>query len=130
MANASDLEASHDDQIPLDPLSGGELDPAQKALADALRVSFLILKIIMAGLVIYYVFIHPLFTVANNEKAVRLRFGHIVEQNITEGGPHFAWPYPIEEVIKINVSPRLVRLQRQFWFEPDPGASMLTGGEI
>jgi membrane protease subunit HflK len=61
------------------------------------------------------------FTVGNNEVAVRLRFGRIVEQGegkqIQSAGLKFAFPYPIEQVIKINKGLRQVELNDEFMFE-------------
>ena len=50
------------------------LDPAQQSLAEALRVSFGILKLAMLGLLIAYAF-SGTFSVGSNEVALRLRFG-------------------------------------------------------
>src|SRR5690348_12096254 len=47
-----------------------ELDPAQQSLADALRVSFGVLKAIMVVLLILYAF-SGFFSVGNNEVALR-----------------------------------------------------------
>ena len=89
-------EHVHDDT----PVDVSELDPAQKSLADALRVSFLILKVIMAILVILYAST-SFYKVKQNEHAVKTRFGKIVEWNIAPGA-HFRWPYPIEEIVPIR----------------------------
>jgi len=121
-----DHDHGHDEP----PINIDELDPAQKSLADALRVSFLILKTIMLLLVVYYLFISGLFNVEQNEEAVRLRFGRIVQHDIEQGGPNFAWPYPIEEVVKIRTAPETIQLRDEFWFRPDPAAMMATEGEI
>ena len=124
-AHHHDHDHGHDEP----PLNIDELDPAQKSLADALRVSFLILKVIMLFLVIYYVF-SGLFNVKQNEEAVRLRFGRIVQHNIEQGGPNFAWPYPIEEVVKIITAPETIQLKDEFWFRPDPAMMMETNNEM
>ena len=112
------------------PINIDELDPAQKSLADALRVSFLILKTIMLLLVIYYLFLSNVFNVKQNEEAVRLRFGRIVEHDIEQGGPNFAWPYPIEEVVKIRTAPETIELKDEFWFRTDPAALLETNSEM
>ena len=54
-----------------------ELDPAQRSLADALKVSFQLLKLAMIGLVIAYI-LTGLFWVKEQQQAIRLRFGRMV----------------------------------------------------
>ncbi len=44
---------------------------------------------------------HMYYTVEPAERAVVLQFGAFTR--ITEPGPHFRWPWPIEEVTKVNV---------------------------
>ena len=53
------------------------LDPAQQSLAEALRLSFGILKITMLALLVVYA-LSGTFSVGSNEVAVRLRFGDYV----------------------------------------------------
>ncbi len=84
-------------------IPAGELDAGSKSLADALRISFFVLKIIMIVLVILF-FSSGVFTVGPDERAMVLRFGKIrgdtSEKRILTPGLHWAIPYPIEEVIK------------------------------
>ena len=81
----------------------GELDAGSRSLADALRISFAVLKIVMVVLVILF-FSSGVFTVGPDEQSMVLRFGRIrgdtAEKRILGPGLHWAIPYPIEEVIK------------------------------
>jgi membrane protease subunit HflK len=131
MAKTTDLfERREDEQVDPHAVHVDELDPAQQSLADAMRVSFLILKLIMAGLVIYYVFISGWYEVKENEQAVRLRFGRIVQSDIGVGW-HFAWPYPIEEAVKVSSSTIPIILRAPFWYEQtDFRVSNATGGDV
>jgi chemotaxis protein histidine kinase CheA len=52
-------------------------DPAQQSLAEALQVSFAILKVAMLALLVAYAF-SGTFSVGSNEVALRLRFGDYV----------------------------------------------------
>ena len=73
------------------------LDPAQQSLAEALRVSFGILKLAMLGLLIAYAF-SGTFSVGSNEVALRLRFGDYVGDpgnRVLERGTYLAAPFPI-----------------------------------
>lgn len=95
-------------------------DPAQESLADALRVSFWILKFLMIIVVIIYVFSNW-FNVDQQYVAVKLRFGKIVGQTpktqvLPPGGPHLALPVPFDQVIEISTMPRTINLDREFWW--------------
>lgn len=95
---------SHDEAkapVPLMPDDAGST-----ALSDALRSSFLIVKILMAGLVVLF-FASGFFTVGPQERAVVLRFGKPVgegDKALLGPGAHWSWPPPIDEVVKIPFS--------------------------
>jgi membrane protease subunit HflK len=100
---------------------GGELDAGSKSLADALRISFAVLKIIMVVLVVLF-FSSGVFTVAPDERAMVLRFGQIrgdtTEKRILGPGLHWAIPYPIEEVIKLPARNTVLRTAiDSFWYD-------------
>ena len=103
-----------------DDEAGESLDPAQQSLADALRVSFLLLKMVMTIVVIVYV-ARGIFSVGSQQVAVRLRFGDIVgdtpEQQVLTEGAHFALPSPFERVIQISTQEAEVQLENQFFFQ-------------
>lgn len=96
------------------------LDPAQQAMADALRVTFLLLKIVMLALVVAFL-LSGCYTVESQKAAVRLLFGRVVGDGpariVQPGGPYFAAPYPIMRVVKIPTSSRTLRLDRSFWYQ-------------
>lgn len=95
------------------------VDPAQQSLAEALRVSFGILKFAMIGLLVAYAF-SGLFSVGSNEVALRLRFGDYVGDaagRVLERGTYLAAPFPIEEVVKVDTRPVSLVLDKEFWFE-------------
>ena len=101
------------------------LDPAQQSLSDALRVSFLVLKVAMIIAVVAYIF-SGIFQVNENQKALRLRFGKIVGGQGGEvygAGWHFGWPYPIEREIKVSMSPRTLNITKAFWYGADSSAN-------
>lgn len=81
-------------------------DAGSTALADALRSSFLVVRILMAGLVVLF-FASGFFTVAPQERAVVLRFGKPVgegDKALLGPGAHWSWPPPIDEVVKTPFS--------------------------
>ena len=99
---------SHPDTpaAPPDTEADGADDARSQALSDALRSSFVIVKLVMILLVLLFLG-SGIFTVGSQEKAVILRFGRPVgqgEQALLGAGLHFAFPYPIDEVIKIPVT--------------------------
>lgn len=107
-------------------------DPAQQSLADALRVSFGLLKWIMAVLIVVYLFT-GIFSVNEQERAVRLRFGKLVGEpgeQVYGQGLHLGWPYPVEQYVKIPVDWRSMTLDRAFWFSPPPGSEGQTLDEM
>jgi modulator of FtsH protease HflK len=82
------------------------VDSGSVALAEALRSSFNIVKVVMAALVIIFLG-SGFFQVGPQEKAVILRFGKPVgagRQALLEPGLHFSLPYPIDEVVKIPIT--------------------------
>lgn len=81
-------------------------DAGAVALAEALRSSFVIVRVLLAGLVIYFL-ASGVFTVTSQERAIVLRFGQPVRYaGQVEVGPglHWAYPYPVDEVIKMPVA--------------------------
>ncbi len=75
------------------------LDAANQSLADALRASFGILKVVMFVLVVMYCF-SGVNCVEENEQAVIMRFGKLLPE-IREPGLSIAFPYPIDETIAL-----------------------------
>lgn len=108
------------------------LDPAQQSLAEALRVSFTILKIAMAGLLIAYAF-SGTFSVGSNEVALRLRFGDYVGDpgsRVLERGTYLAAPFPIEQIVKVDTRPVTLSLDKEFWFETTERESGMTRTQL
>jgi membrane protease subunit HflK len=81
-------------------------DAGSQALAEALRSSFAIVKVVMLLMVLAF-FSSGFFTVGPSEKAVILRFGRPVgegEKVLLNSGWHWSYPYPIDEVVKIPIT--------------------------
>jgi len=90
------------------------LDAAGKSLSDALRISFVILKLIMIVLVVAFL-ASGFRTVDSGEKALVLRFGKL--QRILDPGPHWIIPYPVDELVRIPVARKVNLPVDTFWFE-------------
>src|SRR4030042_4932878 len=105
----TDHNHKHLMQPPQSPV-GNERDAAGKSLSEALRIIFIVLKIIMVALVV--VFLASGFRmVESDEQALVLRFGKIRgvgEDRVLEPGLvgplpwlHNVFPYPIDKIAKI-----------------------------
>ncbi len=76
-------------------------DIASESLSDALRLSFNIIKVLV-GIVAVLFLTSGVFVVEQHEAGVILRFGKPVDR-VLEPGLHWAWPFLIDEHIKIPV---------------------------
>ena len=97
---------------------GEELDVAGKSLSEALRISFVILKVIMVALVIFFL-ASGFRTVRSDEQALVLRLGKIRgvgEQRLLGPGLHWVFPYPIDEIVRIPVQKNISLPIDAFWY--------------
>jgi membrane protease subunit HflK len=81
-------------------------DAGSRALNEALKSSFVIVKFVMVVLVALFL-ASGMFTVESNLNAIVLRFGQPVgDPDVQLYGPgwHWAWPYPIDEVVYVPVN--------------------------
>src|SRR5512138_2501432 len=99
----SDSHSHHDHKIDRKPDSTLEpvtpLDPGSRALEEALRSSFVVVKVVLVLLVLVSIF-SGIKTVAPQERAVILRFGKPIgtgTEQLLGPGLHWAFPYPIDE---------------------------------
>ncbi len=82
------------------------IDAGSQALSEALRGSFGIVKVVMVLLVLVFLG-SGIFTVGQQERAIKLRLGKAVgqgEKALLGPGLHWSFPYPIEEYVKVSVS--------------------------
>jgi len=80
-------------------------DSGTQALSEALRSSFNIIKVLMVGLLVVFLF-SGIFTVGQQERAIVLRFGVPVgggDGKLLGPGLHWAFPPPVDEVVRIPV---------------------------
>ena len=96
-----------------------EEDLGSRALNDALRSSFSILKFVMF-LVTVIVLCSGIFTVEPNELAVVLRFGKPVgvgPDQLLKPGLHWAFPSPIDEIVRIPVGQSHIVSSSIGWYQ-------------
>jgi membrane protease subunit HflK len=114
---------------PMSKEDGGAFDAANRALFEALRVSFIILKVIMIVLVVLFL-ASGFKTVGPDEQALVLRFGKIRgigDQRIRGPGLHWVFPYPIDTIVKIPVEKRMSLPINSFWYFQRPEELLPTG---
>ena len=101
-------------------VGAGETDSATRSLTEALRISFLILKLIMIALIIFFIG-SGFRTLKSDERAIVLRFGKIRgtgEERVlkSRSWPYWILPYPIEEMITIPVEKTVDLDIDSFWY--------------
>ena len=97
--NAHDLDHSQGQPEVID-------DARTRALAEALQSSFKVVRVIMVLLAVAFLG-SGITTVESGHQALKLRFGEFKES--LEPGLHFAWPYPIDEIVQIPITIRKTR---------------------
>ncbi|MCK5225899.1 MAG: hypothetical protein KAQ89_04210 [Planctomycetes bacterium] len=106
-----------------------QLDAAGKSLTEALTISFAILKVIMIVLVVAFL-ASGFKMVESDEQAIVLQFGKIRgvgEDRLLGPGPHWVWPYPINEIIKIPVAKNINLAVNSFWYFQKPSELLPQG---
>ena len=93
---------------------GSDLDPAQRALADALRLSFRILQGVMVILIIGFL-LTGFSSVREQEQGLRITFGKMQSGEPLTSGAHASWPAPAGEFIHVITAPQVVPINDAFW---------------
>ena len=75
------------------------MDPANKSLADALKITFRLLQLAMVVLLGLFVF-SGLQPVREGESGLRLMFGRLEERDVAPG-MRFALPAPVGEIVRV-----------------------------
>jgi membrane protease subunit HflK len=89
------------------------MDPANQSLADALRITFVLVQVAMIVLAALFVF-SGFQTVREGERGLSVLFGRAVRDNL-EPGFHFSAPYPFGELVKIGTGNESAKVLRDFW---------------
>ena len=106
------------------------VDAGSQALAEALRSSFTIVKVVMVLLVLVFL-ASGLFTVGPEQRAIILRFGKAQgegEKALLLPGLHWSFPYPIDEHIKVSIGGLQQASSTVGWYAVTP-EQMLAGIE-
>lgn len=89
------------------------MEAANKSLAEALRLTYRALQVVMVALVVIFA-LSGFEQVNQAESGIRVDFGKIKSEQL-DPGFQFAWPYPFGEIIKVQTSSRTIELDRSFW---------------
>ena len=106
------------------------VDAGSQALAEALRSSFAVVKIVMVALVLVFLG-SGFFQVGPQERAMILRFGKPVGEGanaLLGPGLHFGCPPPIDEIQKVSITGIQQVRSTVGWYATTPEAE-LTGNE-
>jgi modulator of FtsH protease HflK len=93
---------------------GEAFDAGQQSLVDALRSSFRVLKFVMVLVVVFFLGSGIFIVDRDKEVKVRLRFGE--QDGVFRDGIHWAFPYPIDQVIRVPIAAETLMLD-SFWFQ-------------
>ena len=93
-----------------EPLS---LDPAQKSLAEALRITFFLLQIGMVALAGLFV-LSGARQIREAERGIKLFLGRVVDQDV-QPGLRFAWPYPVGEFVTVETGQVSIDINESFY---------------
>jgi membrane protease subunit HflK len=125
--DSKDREHERKEPVPTPPGEpGGQAvlveDSGTRALSEALRASFALVKLMMVGLVIAFI-ASGIFTVNPNEVVVLLRFGRPVgvgTDQLLQPGLHWKLPYPIDELVRIPVGESRTLTSTTGWYYVTP----------
>lgn len=93
------------------------MDPANQSLADALRLSFRVLQLVIVILIVLFI-VSGAKTVEQGQSGVATRFGKVIAQDgdaALEPGLVFNWPYPIGDFVLFDAENRSVDITYAFW---------------
>ena len=96
-------EHHHHDAGAPEPEHSPMEDSSTQALSDALKSSFVVVRVVMAGLIILF-FVSGIFTVGPQEVAIKLLFGAPTgtgDAALLKPGLHWSFPFPVNEIVKI-----------------------------
>jgi membrane protease subunit HflK len=117
----------------LGPGHADALDPANQMVAEALRKSFRVLKLLMFVLIVLY-FLSGWFSVKPSEQAVVLRYGRIVaggpgetRSPVLGPGWHWSWPYPIDRWETVSTRERSIEVPFLYQFTEEEQTGGITG---
>jgi len=98
------------------------IDSGSQALSEALRSSFVVVRIVMFLLVIVFIF-SGFFVVGPNQRAIKLRLGKPIgegEKALLGPGLYPWWPYPIGDFQRVSITGIQRVTSRAGWYAVTP----------
>ena len=92
---------------------GDLLDPANKSLADALRIAFRILQGLIVVMIVVFIF-SATQQIQTSELGIRTTLGRIVPGTLPPG-LHFSWPEPFGSILRVQRTDQTIELARPFF---------------
>jgi len=96
---------------------GDDVSEGMKSLVNMLRLLFIGLRVLMVVVFVCLIF-SGVFYVKQDEEAMLFRFGKLVSKDgsqlLTSGNWYWAWPYPIDQVVRIPAHRSITLSTRQF----------------
>jgi len=89
------------------------LEAAQKSLSDALRIMFGVVWGVLVLLVVLFL-ASGFQQIGESQRGVVLRFGKVQRENMAPGYI-WSWPYPIGEVVRVDIGQRSLDVDKAFW---------------
>jgi len=84
----------------------------------SLRKTFFLLKLFVFSVLMFFI-VSGFYSVDEGNIAIHLRFGEILGENekgvVSPGGPYFALPYPLDEIVYLPTTIQEVSLEDAFW---------------
>ncbi len=97
-----------------------ETENSLEILSLSLQKGFKILRFIIIILAVFFLFSN-IYRVEEGTIAIHARFGKILKKNgtcaVKSGGPYFAFPAPIDTIIKIPTTMQSVSVDKAFWMD-------------
>ena len=88
------------DQSAADAADMARMDTANQSLADALKITYGLLRVAMIVLVILFLG-SGIQSIKEGERGIRVTLGEQIRSNI-EPGLSWSWPYPIGEIVRVG----------------------------
>jgi membrane protease subunit HflK len=127
----NDHPETHEEGAGPAPAAERPMDAGSQALSEALRSSFAIIRVVMIVLIVVF-FASGFFTVGPSQRAIILRFGKPLGTGesalLGPGKLHWSFPYPIDEVVKVNIT-GIQQVESTVGWYPQTAAERLAGIE-
>lgn len=106
------LQEERPDQAPAEQ-DRYSMDPAQQSLADALRITYRLLQVVMLLLVV--LFLGSGFqTIGASERGVKLSFGKVTSSDVLPGSV-WNWPYPVGDIMRVSTGQQVINVWESFF---------------